>query len=262
MKKILTSNIVENVRRQPFNKASLEHIQEAFQEVFADLLKGLTDNAAGVVVLHGCVDSDPDANDYDISAGAVLYNGEVFQVDAFVGSDATDVPVLSLVETYRAGDPVKFSDNNDYNVHVIRKLQWSMATAGSGIVDFDQLVRFKDTLKPNSVNAGKTVRFKAIDIGPWNINAGSEKVIAFSEYEVPHEKICGTIVHLRSDNAIELNSNRFETSNYDFSGANVVRHYYEYVGGNYQLLLNSSQSGTGWDNAVDNRGKVIIFYEE
>jgi hypothetical protein len=186
MKKILTSNIVENVRRQPFNKASLEHIQEAFQEVFADLLKGLTDNAAGVVVLHGCVDSDPDADDYDFSAGAVLYNGEVFQVDAFTGSDASDVPVLTLSETFRAGDPVTFSDNNNYNVHAIRKLVWGMATAGSGIADFDELVRFKDVLKPNSVNAdGVSLKCKVVEIGDWNMDADALKTVAhgISDYK-------------------------------------------------------------------------------
>ena len=151
MKKILTNNIVEDVRRQPFNKASLEHIQESYNEVIADIMKALTDNATGVVVLHGLVDSDGGATSWNISAGAVLYNGEVFQVDAFVGSDPSDVPVLVLDETYRAGDPVKFSDNNEYNVHVIRKLKFEMAGTGTGIADFEELVRYNFTKKQEHI---------------------------------------------------------------------------------------------------------------
>lgn len=146
MKKIDTSNIVENTRRQPFTKASYDHLQQAFQEVFTDILKGLTSDAAGVVVLHGCLDADPDADDYDISAGALLYQGEVFQIDAFVGSDAVQVPVLSIETTYHANDPVKFTDNNDFNVHEIRKMAWTMGASGSGIADFDELVSFKERI--------------------------------------------------------------------------------------------------------------------
>lgn len=150
MKKIDTSNIVENTRRQPFTKASYDHLQQAFQEVFTDILKGLTSDAAGVVLLHGCVDADPDADDYDISAGALLYQGEVFQIDAFIGSDAVLVPVLSIVTTYHADDPVKFTDNNDFNVHEIRKMKWTMAASGSGIADFDELVNFKEKIADNA----------------------------------------------------------------------------------------------------------------
>ncbi len=171
MKKISTGNIIENVRKQPFNKASLEHIQEAFQEVFADMMKGLTTEAAGVVVLYGCVDSDPDPLDFNLSAGAVLYNGEVYRTPAFVGTHATHVPVLSLDIAYRAGDPVKFTDNNDFNVHEIRTLIWTMGVSGSGLVDFGALKRWKDNIKPASITAldGSLIRFKKMPLPIWNM---------------------------------------------------------------------------------------------
>lgn len=142
MKKILSNNIVENTRRQPFNKASLEHIQEAFQEVFTSFLKQFTEDTANYFRLHGLVDSDGSATAWDISAGAVYFNGEVFQVDAFVGTDPSDVPVLTLSTTYRAGDPVKFSDNNDFNVHEIRKMVITLGAPGSGDVNFTSLQQF------------------------------------------------------------------------------------------------------------------------
>jgi hypothetical protein len=258
MKKIITSNIVENVRRQPFNKASFEHIQEAFQEVFADLLKGLTDNAAGVVVLHGCVDSDPDADDYDISAGAVLYNGEVFQVDAFVGSDASDVPVLSLVETYRAGDPVTFSDNNNYNVHQIRKLQWSMATAGSGIADFDELVRFKDVLNPNTRYGGiLNVRTKVLEIGDWNMDADNNKVVAHGLGTSAHDRILSVRAIIRTDSDATFKGSR----QLDQDGRITVN-----ISLLSSLTLIRETSGifddADYDQVPYNRGWIVIEYFE
>lgn len=260
MKKILTNNIVENVRRQPFNKASLEHIQEAFQEVFADLLKGLTDNAAGVVVLHGCIDSDPDANDYDISAGAVLYNGEVFQVDAFTGSDATDVPVLTLVETYRTGDPVKFSDNNDYNVHVVRKLAWSMAAAGSGIADFDEVVRFKDTIKPNSVKAGD-VEFKVaiFSLGSWDMTVLDLKQVD-TGIEFLNRKIRGVDIVVYPDPGVDEpvpNGQIGSTLDVNFAWSINSPINTQII----QISRSAAFDNANFNDTTINRGYVTIWYD-
>lgn len=140
MKRILTNNIVENTRRQPFNKASLEHIQEGFIEIFTALVKNFTENTTDYFRLHGLVDSDADPTDWDISAGAVWFDGEVYLVDAFAGSHGSDVPVLTIDTTYRAGDPVTFSDNNTFNVHEIKKMVITLAASGSGDVDYEDLL--------------------------------------------------------------------------------------------------------------------------
>jgi len=200
MKKILSANIVENVRRQPFNKASLEHIQEAFTEVFADIMKGITDSSSGLIVLHGCVDSDAGATAWNISAGAIMYNGEIYKIDAFVGTHGSQVPVLSVVTSYRAGDPVKFSDNNDYNVHAIYKLQWALGVSGSGLADFSQVKRLRDTINPGSVKAvndGPILLPKVIPIGPWNMNTDPFATVA---HGIPdHKKIRDVKVIIRND---------------------------------------------------------------
>jgi hypothetical protein len=141
MKKINASNIVEDVRRQPFNKASYEHIQEAFQEPISDILKGINDSPSGIVALYGCVNSGSGLN-YIISAGSVVYNGEVFSVPAFTGTaTGANVPVLSIVTAYRSGDPVTFSDNNTFNVHEIRTMVWTIGASGSGLCDLASLKR-------------------------------------------------------------------------------------------------------------------------
>ncbi|MFD0997668.1 hypothetical protein ACFQ21_00050 [Ohtaekwangia kribbensis] len=180
MKKILTGNIVENVRRQPFNKASVDHIQEAYTEIISELVKGIVNDEAGVMCIRGCVDSDAGATAWNISAGAVAYNGEVYLVPAFVGSHGSNVPVLSLTTTYRAGDPVKFSDNNEYNVHEIKTAVWSMGASGSGLVDFSALKRMRDYTRPNNLNAGGlTLRPVMLNPGTlWDMDANGDYDVA------------------------------------------------------------------------------------
>ena len=85
MKKILTNNIVENVRRQPFSKTSIDHLQEAFTEVLVSMMQMLNSNLSNTYRLHGLINSGS-GSDYNISAGAVYLNGEVYQVDAFIGT--------------------------------------------------------------------------------------------------------------------------------------------------------------------------------
>lgn len=162
MKRILTSNIQENVRRQPFSKASIEHFQEAFAEVFTAILKNLTSDTINFFRLHGLVNSGA-GTDYDISAGAVYYNGEVYLVDAFAGSHATQVPVLNFETTFRAGDPVKFTDNNDFNVHEIKKMVITLADTGTGSVDFSALQVIGQGWVTNSRMAAGAVSFDKID---------------------------------------------------------------------------------------------------
>lgn len=142
MKRVLTSNIQENLRRQPFNKATLEHLQEAFQEITASILQHFVESTGSgtFLRLYGLINSGVGTS-YDISAGAVLYNGEVYQVPAFSGSHSTNVPVLNFVTEYRAGDPVTFTDNNQFNVHEINRMEISLGAPGSGAVDFSQLGR-------------------------------------------------------------------------------------------------------------------------
>lgn len=159
MKKIDTSNIALGVRRQGFTKGSLDHLQEGISESLTDLIKGLTSQTASVVALFGVVNSGSGLN-YNISAGSLFYNGEDYTIPVFVGTaSAGQVPVLSIVSTPRAGDPVKFSDGNSFNVNLIRTMQWSFGASGSGLSDYLALQRLSNLLDAllNITNSFNTV---------------------------------------------------------------------------------------------------------
>ena len=143
MKKLVLTNIQSGVRKLGAVKATLEHIQEAYMETIANLFTAFLAGTSLPVAVHGCVNSGSGST-YNISAGAIYHNGEMFEIDTFAGTaGGGQVPVLSLVTTWRAGDPVKYSDGSNYNTHTIRKYQWSFGASGSGLGDFSQIVSLK-----------------------------------------------------------------------------------------------------------------------
>lgn len=151
MKKVDTSNIIEFVRKLGATGVTLTHIIAAIQETTDAIVRGITENAGGAIVLYGCVNSGAGSN-YIISAGAIWYNGEIYLVDAFTGTTGGgQTIVLSIVTTYDSGDPVKYSNNQSYYTHSIRKIQFNVGTSGSGIINFSAV-----TYLSNMVSTGVT----------------------------------------------------------------------------------------------------------
>lgn len=150
MKLVDFQYIQNGVRKLAAVKQTFEHIQESYKEAIASLTDGIIAQGAGVTVLYGCVNSGT-APTYDITAGAVYYNGEIYEVPAFSGTaGGADVPVLSLNTTYRTGDPALYRKANGtpehINTHSIRKLLWSFAPSGFGIADLSAIVTIKSRL--------------------------------------------------------------------------------------------------------------------
>lgn len=146
MKKLDLSNVVAGVRKLGGIKQTLEHVQEAYSDAIASMFTAFIAGASAPVSIHGCVNSGS-GSDYNISAGAIYHNGEVFDIAAFVGTaPGGQVPVLSLVTTYRTGDPVKYSDGSTFNTHSIRLYQWAFGASGSGLADFSAVVTLKSRI--------------------------------------------------------------------------------------------------------------------
>lgn len=145
MKKLDLDNIQVGVK-QRLPKSSLSHIQSSYQECFTAML--LAFNIDPLVITQMTQVVVPPVNqgdDYELVAGWVAYGGELFQVDAKSGSIVNSA-VWVIEETF-AGDPVIFSDANQYNVNVIRKITVVDGAPGSGLADFNQAEpRFVDRL--------------------------------------------------------------------------------------------------------------------
>lgn len=145
MKDINTS-LVTSTSRQPFHNWSLEHVQEGIKENDDSLVKGILNTmnisytTNDVIVLYGCVltgSYSGAGNPYAVTAGAVYYNGEVYQVDAVSGTiSGTNVLIGTVTTTYNANDPAQFSDGTMNNVHRIKKMVISQAGTGTGTKDY------------------------------------------------------------------------------------------------------------------------------
>ena len=117
MKKILTSSITDSAQL-PLLKRTIDHLQEQSIEntnsiAYADL--GI-DSSATPIVLWGCVPTISTVTVTDdtltVTAGAMIYLGEVFQVSAqSITKTGANVFTLSLdTTTFQAGEPTIYSD--------------------------------------------------------------------------------------------------------------------------------------------------------
>lgn len=184
MKKLVLSNIQSGVRKLGAVKATLEHIQEAYTEAIASMFTAFIAGASAPVSIHGCVNSGV-GSDYNISAGAIYHNGEVFDIDAFVGTaGGGQVPVLSLATTWRAGDPAKYSDGSSHNTHTIRKYQWSFGASGSGLADFSAIVTLKSRMSNDFLDVDGQVAAAVaalVDTAPGTLDTLNELAAALGD---------------------------------------------------------------------------------
>lgn len=152
----------------PLKAGTLVHLQLAYQEALTALgnaVVGRLQDLNNLYVLYGCVNSGSGLT-YNISAGAIYYNGEVYLVDAVAFTAAAgQVAVGNIVTTqYNVNaDPVTFTNGQSYNIHNIQKIVFSAATAGSGIGDFSNLLQVPAVLvndQQATLPASYTVDFK------------------------------------------------------------------------------------------------------
>jgi hypothetical protein len=109
---------------------------------------------------------------YAITAGALLYNGEIYRWPSVnVTPGVGQVVVGTITEFSQSGtglDPVEFSDASLQNVNVERRIVWSAGASGSG--DFNlSAVKFINGTFPQVYNAGNMYALT----GTWTLPGGA-----------------------------------------------------------------------------------------
>lgn len=119
-------------------KDTVEHITSSYLEGVASLAKSMIPiswQTGKLVILHGCVDSGTPPT-RTLSAGAVFYNGEVYQVPA-ASFTTTGLQIgIWTLQDVNTGTESKLTDGSDVHVLVDNKFVFSAGLAGSG--DFDE----------------------------------------------------------------------------------------------------------------------------
>jgi hypothetical protein len=135
--KILDISPISDTSQMPIIKGTLQFLQDAHKETIANTVIGMIGSGydtSTAYILWGCVNSGS-GNNFNISAGAVFFNGEVFAVDAAVFTKTSGQAAISNIVTSQYttnADPVTFSDGTVANVHNIRKIIITAGTSGSG----------------------------------------------------------------------------------------------------------------------------------
>lgn len=246
MKKFKTDQISGNAKA-PILKATLDQWNENSLElsnslVLAGLFSYTTDD---VVILHGCVVDDNIPGTSTVTAGAIYYNGEIFQVEAASIPSAANTLVWNKVTTYRSGDPVGWMDGTPRDQHRQDKFVLSNAASGSGIADFDD-----STVK-------RKIKTKKISIGSWNMASDANKSVAHGLSAIEWRTIGIKSITIFKDDLstndvlVILNTPSGTASgviNYDSTNINLTRA----TGGSFD----SAQ----YNDGTMNRGFILIEY--
>lgn len=269
MKKLVLSDIVENVRRLPARKSIFQHIINAYEEALSMLVKALGASASVRIVDGGTVVID--GAEHTVSNGTAIYNGELFEIPAHVVNIA-DTAVWVIETTYTLDDPVQFTDLNSFSVHSIRKLKLQDGASGSGIANFDAGTQYFDFdlgqfLKlplaqplaegsPFVVAPGQTpekavsspslLRITIVEIGDWNMDSAASKNVNIT---VPAANIRGVQVLIRPDlitapmRSLESEGHGYFIANQD---ADVIVLYRTTSGAFDNASFDSTSYNRGW----------------
>jgi hypothetical protein len=120
-------------------KDTVEHITSSYLEGVASLAKSMIPTSwltGKLVILHGCVATGTNPGSRTLTAGAVFYNGEVYQVpSASFTTTGSEIGVWTLQDV-NTGTESKLTDGSDVHVLVDNKFVFAAGLSGSG--DFDE----------------------------------------------------------------------------------------------------------------------------
>lgn len=177
--------------------------------------RGLVGNysTGDVVILHGCVltgSVSGAGNPYSITAGAIFYNGEVYQVPAKNGViSGANVLMGTVTPAYASGDPVQQDDLSLFNQHKIVTLVIDQGTSGGGVGNY---ANFRHTLSEVSAEIS--------DIAGVAVSATSWTQLTSMTFTTPNDGL--TRKYLLMFKAVCVGSNGVATNTVNFRIRNVT----------------------------------------
>lgn len=124
---------ITSTAKQPYLRQTHQHYNEMIDELTKAFGETIVADSSSVTILWGCVNTGTGTGvgqSAVISAGAVYYNGEIYQVPAFSTASIVNGLKGTITTTYAGIDPILFSDSTTHNVHQIKTMVISDATSG------------------------------------------------------------------------------------------------------------------------------------
>jgi hypothetical protein len=174
-----------------------------------------------------------------VTAGAVFYAGEVYQVDAVSITAGPGVLLGTITVSNGIADPHTFTDATTHNVHNVRKMVITLGTSGTGTADFD------DWLRP--------VKTKVIEIGAWDMDATAQVIIASGITDATKIRSIQTIIY-----------NDAQTTAYPLNSDLIVSSIYQQFWQGNNIYLARVAAGLfdhpDYNDTSINRGYITIQY--
>jgi len=164
MKSIVTTDITASAAAK-IKKGTLDHLNAMASEGPVELAKSLIGadyDVTKAYILYGCEDSNASATVFDMSAGLVLWGGELYitpaqSITVSAGQTIRFYPTPSYT-TSAAADPVTFTDGTTHNIHLNQGGVWVGASTGSTVTLLDNMLRANNLPKQTqTINAFYTV---------------------------------------------------------------------------------------------------------
>jgi len=153
MKTLDLSAVTPSVGILP-QKDTVEHVTSSYLEGVASLAKSMIPiswQTGKLVVLHGCVATGTNPGARTLTAGAVFYNGEVYQVpSASFTTTGSQIGIWTLQDV-NTGTESKLTDGSDVHVLIDNKFVFAAGSSTSG--DFDEGEEVYTTINSESNNA-------------------------------------------------------------------------------------------------------------
>lgn len=149
--KILDISNISSSNAMPIKSGTLQFLQDAHKETVAGLITNILPNpiSGTVYIISGCVNSGT-GSVYNISAGIIYYNGEIFNFDGASFTLTGLQKAYARIETTKYqtnADPVTFTNGLQYSVHNIRKFVIENTITSSGLPEYKDFVITNNWLK-------------------------------------------------------------------------------------------------------------------
>ena len=177
-----------------------DFMQAAYVEAFASLIK----ERGGIYILHGLQVSGS-ASPYTVSAGAIAYDGEIYQYEGGTSTDAN--PFVYITVTHATYDPVMYRDGSTQNTYNDRKISFT-DTAGTALGSLSSIKRAFENFEQN-FNLSSSKLFSSIT-APSGVDVGGEGSVIVQKNVV---KVSGYLsCYINSTSGITGNNFKVEIS--------------------------------------------------
>jgi len=239
-------------------KDTVEHITSSYLEGVASLAKSMIPiswQTGKLVILHGCVDSGTPPT-RTLSAGAVFYNGEVYQVPA-ASFTTTGLQIgIWTLQDVNTGTESKLTDGSDVHVLVDNKFVFAAGLAGSGDFDEGSVDIFNIPVLYTQNPDGIITR--TVEIGNWDMSITDNISVNLSSFVTNTLKIVSINCVVFKDDGKAINFESVDSTTFDSQGC------IGFINDSTKVTALFRKTGGVFDSgeysAIGNRGYLTVKY--